>query len=228
MKPLARQQQSSQFQPFSSIILLQHLSVAVSAGLYIAGLLNSLLNYGGVNLVLNANIVAVVTAVSIQFYFWRKKIIGIEESSEKALRIFQITSVLAGVLFIWSVATIFAGLILLLGLAARQVVKWKLASKPIPVEVAQAFSVPTRKRRRTSIPSTKYLLALKDVNDRLLKFALDEAKQRGALLFVLRVKEIAVGTLPERIEMKMNGEEEHIETICSTSGIDYQIISIPS
>ena len=34
--------------------------------------------------------------------------------------------------------------------------------------------------------------------------------------------------MPERIEMKMNGEEEHIETICSTSGIDYQIISIPS
>ena len=80
---------------------------AVSAGLYIAGLLNALLYYGGVNLVLNANIVAVVTAVSVQFYFWRKNIIGIEESSEKALRIFQITSVLAGVLFIWSVATIF-------------------------------------------------------------------------------------------------------------------------
>jgi amino acid transporter len=80
---------------------------AVSAGLYIAGLINALLYYGGVNLVLNANIVAVVAAVSIQFYFWRKNIIGIEESSEKALRIFQITSVLAGVLFIWSVATVF-------------------------------------------------------------------------------------------------------------------------
>jgi amino acid transporter len=125
-------------------------------------------------------------------------------------------------------ATIFAGLILLLGLAARQVVKWKIASKPISTEVVQAYHVPTRKRRRTSIPSTKYLLALKDVNDRLLKFALDEAKQRGALLFILRVKEISVGALPERIEMKVNGEEEHIETLCSTSGIDYQIISIPS
>jgi nucleotide-binding universal stress UspA family protein len=78
------------------------------------------------------------------------------------------------------------------------------------------------------MPTAKYLLAMKDINDRLLKFALDEAKQRGALLFVLRIKEIAVGSLPERIEMKMNGEEEHIETICSASGIDYQIISIPS
>jgi amino acid transporter/nucleotide-binding universal stress UspA family protein len=125
-------------------------------------------------------------------------------------------------------ATIFAGLILLLGLAARQVVKWKLASKPIPTETMPAQLVPTRKRRRTSIPSTKYLLAIKDVNDRLLKFALDEAKQRGALLFILRVKEIAVGTLPERIEMKVNGTEEHIDKICSASGIDYQVISIPS
>jgi amino acid transporter len=125
-------------------------------------------------------------------------------------------------------ATIFAGLILLLGLAARQVVKWNLASKPIPAEIVQPLPVPTRKRRRTSIPSTKYLLALKDVNDRLLRFALDEAKQRGALLFILRIKEIAVGTLPERIEMKVNGEEEHIESICSTYGLDYQIISIPS
>jgi len=125
-------------------------------------------------------------------------------------------------------ATIFAGLILLLGLAARQVVKWKLASKPIPIETIPAPLAPTRKRRRTSIPSTKFLLALKDVNDRLLKFALDEAKQRGALLFILRVKEIAVGTLPERIEMKVNGTEEHIDKICSASGIDYQVISIPS
>jgi len=125
-------------------------------------------------------------------------------------------------------ATIFAGLILLLGFAARSVVKWRITGKSLPAEAAQTLPVPTRKRRRTSIPSTKYLLALKDVNDRLLKFALDEAKQRGALLFILRIKEIAVGTLPERIEMKVNGEEEHIETICSESGIDYQIISIPS
>jgi nucleotide-binding universal stress UspA family protein len=78
------------------------------------------------------------------------------------------------------------------------------------------------------MPTAKYLLAIKDINDRLLKFALDEAKQRGALLFILRVKEIAVGTLPERMEMKVNGTEEHIDKICSAAGIDYQIISIPS
>jgi amino acid transporter len=124
-------------------------------------------------------------------------------------------------------ATIFAGLILLLGLGARQVARWTFAAQPMPIEEVQTPQ-PTRKRRRTSIPSAKYLLALKDVNDRLLKFALDEAKQRGAFLFILRVKEIVVGTLPERMEMKVNGTEEHIDKICSAAGIDYQIISIPS
>ncbi len=125
-------------------------------------------------------------------------------------------------------ATIFAGLILLLGLGARQFARWTLVAKPVPAEAVPVPVVPTRKRRRTSIPSTKYLLAIKEVNDRLLKFALEEAKQRGALLFVLRVKEIAVGALPERMEMKVNGTEEHIDGICSAAGIDYQIISIPS
>jgi nucleotide-binding universal stress UspA family protein len=66
------------------------------------------------------------------------------------------------------------------------------------------------------------------VNDRLLKFALEEAKQRNALLFILRVNEIAVGSLPERLEMRVNGAEEHIDQVCSEAGIDYQIISIPS
>lgn len=80
---------------------------AVSAGLYIAGLLNALLHYAGTTIVLNENAVAVITALCTQFYFWRKNIIGIEESSEKALRIFQVTSILAVVLFVWSVVTLF-------------------------------------------------------------------------------------------------------------------------
>lgn len=124
-------------------------------------------------------------------------------------------------------ATIYAGLILFVGLGARYLVNRKQIAIPAPAgELVAAH--PVRKRRRTAIPTAKYLLAMKDVNDRLLHFALEEAKQRGALLFILRVKEIAVGTLPERMEMKVNGTEEHIDKICSDSGIDYQIISIPS
>ena len=79
---------------------------AVSAGQYISGLLNSLLSTIGSHIVLPENVVSVITALLIQAYFWRKNIIGIEESSEKALRIFQVTSVLAVVLFVWSIVTI--------------------------------------------------------------------------------------------------------------------------
>jgi nucleotide-binding universal stress UspA family protein len=56
----------------------------------------------------------------------------------------------------------------------------------------------------------------------------EEAKQRNALLFVLRVQEISVGLLPARMTMSVNGAEERIEEICFASGIDFQIITIPS
>jgi amino acid transporter len=79
---------------------------AVSAGQYLSGLLNSILHAIGSHIVLNENIVSVTVALLIQGYFWRKNIIGIEESSEKALRIFQVTSVLAVALFVWSIVTI--------------------------------------------------------------------------------------------------------------------------
>ncbi len=80
----------------------------VSAGLYIAGLVNSTLLYFGSSLRVPPEFTAVVVAVLIQLYFWRKNIVGIEESSEKALRIFQVTALLAAVLFIWSIITIAA------------------------------------------------------------------------------------------------------------------------
>ena len=81
---------------------------AVSAGQYIGGLFNSIFFYAGIKLVLPTNLVSVITAVLIELYFWRKNIIGIEESSEKALRIFHVTSALAILLFIWSLVTIIA------------------------------------------------------------------------------------------------------------------------
>jgi amino acid transporter/nucleotide-binding universal stress UspA family protein len=124
-------------------------------------------------------------------------------------------------------ATVFALIILLLGLGARQIGKWRLAAAPVPAPVVPQPSL-ARKRRRVSMPSARYLLALKDTNDRLLKFAIEEAKQRKALLFILRVKEIAVGALPEKLSMSTNGVEEHVDQVCSETGVDYQIISVPS
>ncbi|HEY6951260.1 MAG TPA: universal stress protein [Bacteroidota bacterium] len=124
-------------------------------------------------------------------------------------------------------ATIFAAIILAIGLGARYIAQRRAAAAPVLAPVTPA-PVAARKRRRPTMPAAKYLLALKDVNDRLLRFALEEARQRKALLFILRVKEISVGVLPERMEMRTNGIEEHIDQICFEAGVDYQIISIPS
>lgn len=81
---------------------------AVSAGLYLGGLVNEL---GGMfhiqGMHVNAPYFAAAFAVVVTIYFWRKNIIGIHESSEKALRIMQITTVMVVMLIIWCVATIF-------------------------------------------------------------------------------------------------------------------------
>jgi amino acid transporter len=79
---------------------------AVAAGQYISGLVNSLLPYVRPGLTIPTGLSSTLIAVVIELYFWRKNIIGIEESSEKALRIFQVTAVLAVVLFVWSIVTI--------------------------------------------------------------------------------------------------------------------------
>lgn len=123
-------------------------------------------------------------------------------------------------------ATIFASAILVVGLAARYVAqrKYKLQVL-VPAEAIPAV-VPPRRRRK--LPSAKYLVALKDGNEKLLRFAIDEAKTKNAFLFILRVKEIAVGALPEKLEMATNGSERRIEEICNESNVDYQLIQIPS
>jgi amino acid transporter len=79
---------------------------AVSAGQYISGLVNSILASVGNPLRVPRDMTSMCIGVIIVLYFWRKNLIGIEESSGKALRIFQITTVLAVVLFVWSLITI--------------------------------------------------------------------------------------------------------------------------
>lgn len=122
-------------------------------------------------------------------------------------------------------ASLFASAILIAGLSARSIAR---ARAKAPVAVAEAVPAPVPKRRRSAIPSRKYLLALKDVNEKLIKFAIEEAKARNAFLFILRVKEIAVGALPAQLEMPTNGQERHIDRICTEAGIDHALIQIPS
>ena len=80
----------------------------VSAGLYLGGLINEAgehLHIHGLHVYPPYFAAAFAAAVTI--YFWRKNIIGIHESSEKALRIMQITTVMVVILIAWCLVTIF-------------------------------------------------------------------------------------------------------------------------
>jgi amino acid transporter len=79
----------------------------VSAGLYLAGLINELSVYLHWGWQIPAEGSAAVFAIIVTIYFWRKNIIGIHESSEKALRIMQITTVMVVMLIGWCLLTIF-------------------------------------------------------------------------------------------------------------------------
>ena len=80
----------------------------VSAGLYLGGLINETGEYlGHPGLHVYPPYFAAVFAMLVTLYFWRKNIIGIHESSEKALRIMQITTVMVVILIIWCLVTIF-------------------------------------------------------------------------------------------------------------------------
>jgi amino acid transporter len=81
---------------------------AVSAGLYLGGLINETGEYLKIQgLHVHPPYFAAFFAAVVTVYFWRKNIIGIHESSEKALRIMQITTVMVVILIAWCLVTIF-------------------------------------------------------------------------------------------------------------------------
>ncbi|MGB9070847.1 MAG: amino acid permease [Candidatus Acidiferrales bacterium] len=73
----------------------------VSAGQYLAGLLNELLVYAHIHFTLAPNAAAEMLAVAATLYFWWQNIKGISESSEKALWIMQLTTVMVIALIAW-------------------------------------------------------------------------------------------------------------------------------
>lgn len=79
---------------------------SVSAGQYLAGLVNSAFPYLHINWQVEPKAFSVVFGVLVVLYFWRQNIRGIEESSDKALKIMSLVSVMAVILFAWSAYTI--------------------------------------------------------------------------------------------------------------------------
>src|SRR6266699_4955703 len=73
----------------------------VSAGLYLVGLLNELLHYAHYQFVLPVNASAAAFAILVTIYFWWENVKGIPESSEKALRIMYVTTVMVVIMLVW-------------------------------------------------------------------------------------------------------------------------------
>src|ERR1700742_1908972 len=78
----------------------------VSAGQYLAGLLNQLSELVHSSLRLPPNGFAACFGVVVTVYFWWENIKGMHESSGKALRIMQITTVMVVMLLIWCPLTL--------------------------------------------------------------------------------------------------------------------------
>ncbi len=80
----------------------------VSAGLYLAGLINEIAELSGHHeFKVPAQGFAAMLAIVITIYFWWQNTIGMHESSTKALRIMQLTTIMVGMLIVWAIVTLF-------------------------------------------------------------------------------------------------------------------------
>jgi len=90
---------------------------AVAAGQYMVGLFIDMINLGlrhfghppidSTSIPGLRNLATVLLAIFITIYFWRLNIVGIHESSDKALRIMQLTTIMGIGIIAWSLLTIF-------------------------------------------------------------------------------------------------------------------------
>jgi amino acid transporter len=77
----------------------------VSAGQYIVGLINETFDYIHLGLHVNPGLGAACFAVLVTVYFWWYNIKGVHESSQKAMRIMQLTTVMVVILIAWCLYT---------------------------------------------------------------------------------------------------------------------------
>jgi amino acid transporter len=87
----------------------------VSAGHYVSGLVNELIDGAhkrslGLSLGhIPDNFVAMLFALGVTLFYWWENTKGIEESSDKALKVIKITSVMVVILLLWSLFTLTRG-----------------------------------------------------------------------------------------------------------------------
>lgn len=79
---------------------------SVSAGQYVGYLLNELAERTGESYHVDVNLFAAGVAVLVTVYFWYQNLKGVQESSGKALRIMQITTVMVVIILIWAPITL--------------------------------------------------------------------------------------------------------------------------
>src|SRR5690349_12584577 len=86
---------------------------AVSAGQYLVGMFGNLLALPPLHWQLNADVhpelvklLSMLIAIGITVYFWRINIIGIHESSAKAMRIMQLTTIMGIIVISWAALTV--------------------------------------------------------------------------------------------------------------------------
>jgi amino acid transporter len=79
---------------------------SVTAGHYLGRLINDISEMAHQDFRLNPYVFAAVFGVVVTIYFWRSNVRGMHESSSKALRILQITTVMVVLLLIWCPITL--------------------------------------------------------------------------------------------------------------------------
>jgi amino acid transporter len=79
---------------------------AVSAGQYLAGFLTDTFHHLGYDVHVPDNFFAALFAIVVTLYFWWKNTQGIHESSERALQIMKITTVMVVLLIVWCLITL--------------------------------------------------------------------------------------------------------------------------
>src|ERR671936_2476805 len=79
---------------------------SVSAGQYLAGFIEDIGRYTGHPFELPRNGFSAIFGVLVVFYFWWKNIQGMHESSDKALKIMKITTVMVVILIGWCLITL--------------------------------------------------------------------------------------------------------------------------